>query len=150
LCCRITPVPSNVRVSSVGDSHAMGRGRLTLKLCAIAYVCSLHGIGASVERTRTAVTDLHIASFEYYETLTGADPRSRPGEPSGNSRITDKITLASMAYVNARHGVDADAGLSRAGLALLCSKAIEYCEALTSADPRKRPVDPLLQIGNGI
>lgn len=81
-------MPSNVRVSSVGDSHAAGRARLKLKLAAIAYV-------------------------------------------------------------NARHGIDADVGLSRAGLALLASAAIEYYEALTGADPSKRPVDPHLQLDNG-
>jgi hypothetical protein len=144
------PVPSNVRVSSVGDSHAMGRGRLKIKLAAIAYVCSLHGVDASVDRTRVGLVGLHIAAFEYYEELTGTDPRARPAEPLHNAKITHKLALAAMAYVNARHGVDADAGLSRAGLALLCSVAIEYCESIAGADPRKRPVDPHLQIDNGV
>lgn len=63
---------------------------------------------------------------------------------AGRARL--RLKLAAIAYVNARHGVDADAGLSRAGLALLASAAIEYYEALTGADPSKRPTDPVFQI----
>jgi hypothetical protein len=81
-------MPSHVRVTSNGDSHAIGRARVRLKLAAIAYV-------------------------------------------------------------NARHGIDADVGLSRAGLALLCSCAVEYYEALMGADPSKRQLDPHLQLDNG-
>lgn len=82
-------MPNHVRVSSVGDSHAAGRARLKLKLAAIGYV-------------------------------------------------------------NTRHGIDADVGLSRAGLALLAQAAMEYGEALTGADPKQRPIDPHLQLGNGM
>lgn len=83
---QIRLMPPNVRVSSNGDSHAIGRARVKLKLAAIAYT-------------------------------------------------------------NARHGVDADVGLSRAGLALLCATAIEYYEALTGTKPDARLVDPLLSDG---
>ncbi len=75
------------------------------------------------------------------------------GDSHAAGRARLKLKLAAIAYVNARHGVDADVGLSRAGLALLAQAAIEYYEALTGADPRKRPVDPHLQQldgGNGI
>lgn len=85
---QIRLMPPNVRVTSNGDSHAIGRARVKLKLAAIAYA-------------------------------------------------------------NSRHGVDADVGLSRAGLALLCQMACEYYEALSCADPLKRPVDPHLQLDNG-
>jgi hypothetical protein len=71
------------------------------------------------------------------------------GDSHAAGRARQKLKLAAIAYVNARHGVDADAGLSRAGLALLCSVAIEYYESLTGADPSKRPVDPSLQLDNG-
>lgn len=66
---------------------------------------------------------------------------------AGRARV--KLKLAAIAYVNARHGVDADAGLSRAGLALLANAAIEYYEALTGADSKHRPVDPGLRLDNG-
>jgi hypothetical protein len=81
-------MPSNVRVTTNGDSHAIGRARVRLKLAAIAYT-------------------------------------------------------------DARHGIDADVGMARAGLALLAQAAVEYYEALTGADPRNRPVDPHLQLDNG-
>jgi hypothetical protein len=72
---------------------------------------------------------------------------------NGDSRTAGlarlRLKLAAIAYVNARHGVDADAGLSRAGLALLASAAIEYYEALTGTDPKHRPVDPGLRLDNG-
>lgn len=72
---------------------------------------------------------------------------------NGDSRATglarQKLKLAAIAYTNARHGVDADAGMSRAGLALLASAAIEYYEALTGAKPSQRPVDPYLPLDNG-
>jgi len=143
-------MPSNVRVSSVGDSHAMGRGRLKLKLAAIAYVNSRHGIDSDAVLTRAGRVFLHTAAFEYYEALTGAPHHKRSIDPQRESQDV-KLDLAAIAYVNARHGIDADAGLSRAGLALLCSIAIEYCEASTHADPRKRPIDPHLQLdSNGI
>lgn len=78
-------MPSHVRVTNNGDSHAIGRARMRLK-------------------------------------------------------------LAALAYANSRHGIDADQGLSRAGLAVLCSMAVEYYESLTGADPKNRPDDPQLQL----
>ncbi len=67
---------------------------------------------------------------------------------AGRARL--RLKLAAIAYVNGRHGADANAELSRAGLALLCSAAIEYYEALTGGDPSKRPVDPHLRLDNGL
>jgi hypothetical protein len=141
-------MPSNVRVSSVGDSHAMGRARLKLKLSAIAYASSRHGVDSDAVLSNAGRVFLHKAALDYYEALTGATLHKRPADPH-LQRDDARLNLAAIAYANARHGVDADAGLSRAGLALLCSVAIEYCEALVSADPRKRPIDPHLQLEHG-
>lgn len=63
------------------------------------------------------------------------------GDSHAAGRARVRLKLAAIAFVNARHGIDADQGLARAGLALLCSAAIEYYEAAIGADPRKRPVD---------
>ena len=136
-------MPSNVRVSSVGDSHAMGRSRLKIKLAAIAYVSSRHGIDADIVLSNAGRALLHETAFDYYEEVTGPLPHKRPAF-APLQRDDAKLNLAANAYVNVRHGVDADAGLSRAGLALLCSMAIEYCETLLRVDPRKRSVDPQL------
>jgi hypothetical protein len=70
------------------------------------------------------------------------------GDSHAAGRARLKLKLAAIAYVNARHGIDADAGLSRAGLALLAQAAIEYYEAIAGADPSSRPVDPHLQLDN--
>jgi hypothetical protein len=142
-------VPSHVRVSSGnGDSHAAGRARLKLKLAAIAYVNSRHGIDTDAGMVRAGMVLLTQMAVEYYEALMGADPIKRSVDPL-LQLDNGRLKLAAIAYVNARHGVDADVGMARAGMALLAQAAIEYYEALTSASPSKRPVDPLLQLDNG-
>lgn len=132
-----------VMVSNTGDSHAAGRARLKLKLAAIGYVNVRHGIDADVKVCRAGLALLCNTALEYYRALMPAGPAAVVG--SGDLRGTEQIQLAAVAYVNARHGVDGDAGLARAGLALLCSVAIEYSESRVGADPKKRPVDPQLQ-----
>jgi len=140
-------VPSNnVRVSNNGDSHAAGQARYGLKIAAIGYDSARHGIDADVKKARTGRAHLHSAAFEYYEAITGTRLQKRSIDLY---QFDDDLTHAASAYVNARHGIDADTGLCRAGLALLCSASIEFCEAVAGADPRNRPVDPHLQLNNG-
>lgn len=142
-------MPVNVRVSGTGDSHAAGRSRLRLKLAAIGYVNARHGVDTDVGLARAGRALLRTAAIEYYEAVTGADPKHRPNSarlPLDNGTLE----LAAIAYVNARHGVDADSGLARAGLALLAQAAMEFYETLVGADPKKRAVDPYLQLANGI
>jgi hypothetical protein len=139
-------VPNNVRVSSTGDSHAAGRARLRLKLAAIGYVNVRHGVDADVAQARAARTDLRGVAIEYYEAVTGI----RLKRPLDHLQFDNGVLeRAAIAYVNARHGVDADTGLARAGLALLAQAAMEYYEMITGADPKQRPVDPHLQLSNG-
>ena len=159
-------MPSNVRVtnpggSSNGDSHAAGRGRLRLKLAAIAYSTARHGIDADVRLLRSALALLCLAAFEYYEACTGADPSKRPVDPyldfdngkrasAAVERARDRLQLGAMAYGGARHGIDADAGMARAGLAIIAQASMEYYESFAGAEPSKRPVDALFaQIGGG-
>jgi hypothetical protein len=143
-------VASGVRVlvSHTGDSHAAGRARLKLKLAAIAYVNVRHGIDADARVCRAGLGLLCTAALEYYRALM---PAGTPVGVVGNGdlRGTEQLQLGAVAYVNARHGVDGDAGLARVGLALLCSVSIEYAESRIGADPKKRPVDPQLQQLNG-
>lgn len=143
-------VASGVRVSvsSTGDSHAAGRGRLKLKLSAIGYVNARHGVDTDAGLSRAGLALLCTAAVDYYKMLVPSDTRvsvSRVGDP----RAMEQLQIAAIAYVNARHGVDADAGLSRVGLELLCSVAIEYSETIVGADPKKRPIDPQLHQFNG-
>lgn len=74
---------------------------------------------------------------------------SQTGDSHAIGAARLRLKLAAIAYVNARHGVDADVGMSRAGLQLLCSAAVEYYEALIGADPRDRPVDASLRLNGG-
>ena len=74
---------------------------------------------------------------------------SQTGDSHAIGAARLRLKLAAIAYVNARHGIDADVGMSRQGLALLCSMAVEYTEALTGADPRDRPVDHQLRLNGG-
>jgi hypothetical protein len=136
-----------VMVSNTGDTHAAGRARLKLKLAAIGYVNVRHGIDADIKVCRAGETLLCMAALEYYRALLPSAPPINVG--SGDLRATEQLRLGAVAYVNARHGVDGDAGLARAGMALLCSVAIEYAESRIGADPKKRPVDPQLQQLNG-
>jgi hypothetical protein len=122
----------------------MGRARVRLKLGAIAYASARHGIDAEVGFTRAALAILQQASLEYYKGLTGTDLKGL--RPSGDAY---SLRAAAVAYVNSRHGVDGEAGLARAGMALLAAAAIDYCETLTG-NPRPakdRPIDPQLHDG---
>lgn len=74
---------------------------------------------------------------------------SHNGDSHAIGRARLRLKLAAIAYTNARHGVDAEVGIAREGLALLCSLACEYYEALTGADPRDRPIDPNLRLNGG-
>jgi hypothetical protein len=74
---------------------------------------------------------------------------SHNGDSHAIGRARLRLKLAALAYANARHGSDADVGMSREGLALLCAMSIEYYEALTGADPRDRPIDPNLRLNGG-
>ena len=74
---------------------------------------------------------------------------SQNGDSHAIGRARLRLKLAALAYANARHGVDADVGISREGLALLCAMACEYYEALTGADSRERPIDPNFRLHGG-
>src|ERR1700751_1256304 len=149
-------MPPNAR--HFGDSLAAGHGRQKLKLAAIAYVNARHGVDADAEISRAGLGFLAQAALEYYEALMGADLKRRPTDPyfqlegvdyPDGGRARKRLQLAALAYVNARHGIDADQGMSRAGLALLAQAALEYYEALFAAVPKKQPADGHLQLSNG-
>ena len=142
------------------DSLAAGHGRQKLKLAAIGYVNSRHGVDADAEIAIAGLALLAQTALEYYEVLMGAAPKNRPADPYFQlddvdvpeaTRARQRLRLAAIAYVNARHGIDADAGMSRAGLALLAQAALEYYEALVIAAPKRQPsaVEPHRQLGNG-
>jgi hypothetical protein len=155
-------MPPHARHSGTGngnDSLAAGHGRQKLKLAAIGYVNARHGVDADAEIALAGLALLAQTALEYYEALMGAAPKNRPADPFFQLddvdvpeaiRARQRLKLAAFAYVNARHGIDADQGMSRTGLALLAQAALEYYEALVVAAPKRQPsAEPRHQLGNG-
>jgi hypothetical protein len=138
-------MPAHARVNG-GDSHAAGRGRQRLKLGAIGYAHSRHGIDTNDDKIRAAVAFLCQMAIEFVAALPGTYLKNRRLDlyAQGDSEM---LQLAAIAYAAARHGVDADVGMAREGLAILCQAAIDFVESLPKEDQAKRATDPHLQIG---
>lgn len=130
-----------------GDSHAAGRARQHLKLAAIGYVNARHGLDASEELLRGGLMLLCQKAIDFVETIPGATGRSPRVDLQRGDHET--LKLAAIAYVHARHGIDADVGMSREGLAMLCQAAINYVESLPKDEAPKRQTSPHLHLGNG-
>jgi hypothetical protein len=86
-------------------------------------------------------------AIEFVEILSGAPMKNlRVDISQGDSEM---LAIAGIAYAHARHGIDADVGMAREGLAMLCQASINYVESLPKEDPLKRPSNAHFQIGNG-
>ena len=129
------------------DSLAAGRGRQRLKLAAISYVNTRHGIDADADLVRAGVKHLCKTAIEYVRTLPGDLLQNRQVDLHQHGDA-ETLKLAAIAYANARHGSDADLGMTREGLVLLCQAAIDYTGTLPLTDSR-RPTKASLQLGNG-
>lgn len=144
-------MPAHARVNgSVSDSHAAGRARQRLKLAAIGYVNARHGIDTDVDLARGGLMVLCQMAIEFVAALPGTHLKNRRIDlyAQGNN---ERLKLAAIAYVSARHGIDADVGMTREGLALLCQASIDFVESLPRDDQAaKRSTDPHHQIGNGV
>jgi len=128
------PMPPQTRVNA-GDSHAAGRARQHLKLAALGYVNARHGIDATDELVRAGLRLLCQKAWDYWvEAALGALPKNHRVD-QGDSEM---LKLAAIAYANARHGIDADVGMAREGMALLCQAAIDYVASLPKEDTPKR------------
>jgi hypothetical protein len=141
-------MPSHVRATG-GDAHAAGRGRQRIKLRALGYNHARHGVDATVELAQAGLWLLCLAAIEFVDALPGALLKNRRVDlyRQGDS---ETLALAAIAYACARHGIDADVGMSREGLALLCQAAIDFVESLPREDSTtKRSSSPHFQIGNG-
>lgn len=139
-------MPSHARVNG-SDSHAAGRARQRLKLAAIGYVNARHGIDSDTELAHAALMFLCRMAIEFVESLPGSHLLHRRIDlyAQGDHEM---LRLAAIAYASARHGVDADVGMAREGLALVCQAAIDFVETLPKEEP-KRAADPRFQIGSG-
>src|SRR5680860_618252 len=141
-------MPSYARVNGsdhAANPHAAGRGRQRLKLAAIGYVNARHGIDTDVDLARAGLMFLCLMAIEFVAALPGTLLKNRRIDlyAQGNH---ETLKLAAIAYVSARHGIDADVGMTREGLAQLCQAAIDFVESLPRDDPSKRSTDPHRQI----
>lgn len=139
-------MPVHTRVNG-GDSLAAGRARQRLKLAAIGYANARHGVDADVELSRAGLTRLCQGAVEFVEALSGTSLTNRRIDPRQGDSET--LQLAAIAYTSARHGIDADVGMAREGLAMLCQASISYVESLPWEDSSKRPTGLHLQLGGG-
>jgi len=138
------PTPRSIGTGSAnGDSLAAGRGRQRLKLAAVGYAASRHGIDAHEELVREGVERLCKLALEFVETLPGSLAKGRRLHPQTRS---EGLQIAALAYAAARHGVDAEVGIVREGMANLCQAAIDFVEALPKEEPKR---SSNLQLSNG-
>ena len=135
------------RATGGGDAHAAGRGRQRLKIAATGYAASRHGIDATVESAQAARKFLRQMSIEFVVALPGDLLKNRRIDRPGDDEM---LCVVAIAYASSRHGVDADVGMAREGLGLLCQAAIDYAESLPREEATKRSTGPHLQIGNGV
>ncbi len=139
-------MPSHARVNG-GDSLAAGRGRQHLKLAAVGYASARHGVDATVELAAAARLFLRQKAIDFVEALSGGLLKTRHVDyRQGNSEM---LELVAIAYASVRHGIDADVGMAREGMALLCQAAVDFVEALPKEDP-KRSTNSHLHLGNGV
>jgi len=137
-------MPAHARAN--GDSLAAGHARQRLKLLAIGYASARHGVDGEIELARAGITRLCQGAVEFVLAAAPQALKNRRIDRPGNSEM---LQLAALAYANARHGIDADVGMAREGLAMLCQAAISYVESLPWEDSLKRPTSVHFQLGNG-
>lgn len=137
-------MPSHARIN--GDSQASGRARQYIKLAGIGYAAALHGLHATLERANVSRVFLRQKAIEFVATLPGNLLKNRRLDPHlGDSEM---LELAAIAYAHARHGIDADVGMAREGMALMCQESINYTESLPWEEQKRS--NPHLQIEGGV
>lgn len=140
-------MPAHARTSG-SDSLAAGRARQRLKIVAVGYAGARHGIDADEALVRGAAAALRRAAIEFAQLLPDAARRRVDLHHQVNDEV---LRIAAIAYWGARHGIDADVGMAREGMAFLCQGAIDFYELLPLEDATsKRSTNPHLQLGNGV
>lgn len=129
---------------SGGDPRAAGRGRQRIKLGAIGYFNARHGVDSTPELVLAARKFLQRLAVEFAEAVTGVSMKNRRVDQGDD----EMLCLAAIAYVGSRHGIDADVGMAREGMAMLCQAAIDFAESLPREEA-KRSTGPHLHLGEG-
>ena len=124
------PGAAKVELSDArGDSIQAGQARVRLKLGAIAYASAQVGLDVDAKLARVALGALIEAGIRYWEAVTGKRFTAKV-----DFTRADELRVAALAYVNARHGVDANIEIARAGMGVLCEASINYCQDLQQED----------------
>lgn len=84
-------------------------------------------------------------AIEYVGALPGSLLRGRRIDQPLQGNV-EGLQIAAIAYESCRHGIDADVGMAKEGLAMLCQAAIDYVATLPLEEPRRSAE---LQLGNG-
>lgn len=133
----------------VSDNHKIAAARVQLKLYALAWVESRHGVDTSPAFVWDALVlfceaaKRYVCSFDNSNpnklvdpTITkdigGASERTMTGRTAAAGR--QQLKLGALAYEATRRGADGGIGFSRDGLAMLCQAAISYVEQLDNID----------------
>lgn len=141
------PPPARSSSGGGGDSIAAGQARQQLKLAAIGYVSARDGIDAAPELALAGFSFLCQKALEFVATISGGTLKKRRMDLQQGA--DEELRIAAIAYVHARHGIDADVGMIREGLALLCQAAVHYVESLPNEEYSKRSSGASLQLSKG-
>ena len=113
----------------------------------MGYASARHGIDADEDLVLAADRFLRRMAIEYADAVAGSSRRRSPEiYLQGDSEM---LRLASIAYSSSRHGIDADVGMAREGMMILCQAAIDFDESLPREEAPKRAGSASLQLGNG-
>lgn len=138
--------PKGVRAPSRESAGA----RVRLKLFALAYVESRHGVDASPGLCWDALVLYCQSALMYVASLEGRDPSSMPIDRTiqddrgaagvrtmgGGDRVAmarAELKIAAMGYEATRRGADSYTQGGHAAIAMVCQAAIRYAEALEPA-----------------
>lgn len=134
-----------VAKGAVVDSQGRSApARIRLKLYALAYVESRHGIDASPAFSWDALALFCQSAIAYVGALEGtkknlSDPSIHKDRGPANERTMTgdrvaaartELKLAALGYEACRRGADAYTQMASSGLGLVCQAAIRYVEAL--------------------
>jgi hypothetical protein len=144
---------NNVRVFHKGarpgdhlDTHQIAHARVSLKLAALAFGESRHGVDSG-DLCPAALLVLCQAAVKYVEELSG-NVLPKRFEQRLETADNRNLRNAATAYASTRHGADSGQSFVSAGLARLCQSSIRYVEMLTG-ESKAHLVDPALTDGNG-
>ena len=141
-------MPPQPGFTSGGDSHASGKARQHLKIVALGYYASRHGMDSDEVRVNNARDEVCKKAIVFAESV--GKLKKRRTDLYRQADCETLLTLA-IAYGECRHGNDADVGMSREGMAMLCQEAVNFYESLPLwEEPAKRSTAIPLQIGAGV